>query len=177
MEGVIAGDIDAALIGQDACVDLPVGEAGTEGERDVLVHGLQGLENKGIACRGRLDAMGEGNVNNIDEERWGKESDSIIVVIRVGKEVGTIRQGVRTSEEFSRDVDHFQVEIGEVNEPTGLPLVKVLGGTEVCEIFVIGEDLDWERRSVEVVSPRFQGADDGKEFSVIDVVVSFCWRE
>ena len=48
-EGVVIGDIDAALIGQDACFNLPVGEAGTEGKRDVVVHGLKGLENKGIA--------------------------------------------------------------------------------------------------------------------------------
>ena len=30
---------------------------------------------------------------------------------------------------------------------------------------------------MEVVTPGFQGADDRKEFSVIDVVVSFCRRE
>ena len=27
------------------------------------------------------------------------------------------------------------------------------------------------------MSPRFQGTDDGKEFSVVDVIVSFCRRE
>ena len=56
-EGVVIGDIDAALIGQDACFDLPVGEAGTEGKRDIIVHGLEGLENEGVACRGGLDVM------------------------------------------------------------------------------------------------------------------------
>ena len=30
---------------------------------------------------------------------------------------------------------------------------------------------------MEVMSPRFQGTDDGEEFPVIDVVVSFHWRE
>ena len=116
---------------------------------------MEGLEDERITCGRRLDTVGEGDVNNVDKERWGKESDSIIVVVRVGKEVWTMRQGVRTGEEFSRDVDHFQVEIGEVNEPTGLPPVKVLGGTEVGEVLVVGEDLDWEGGSVEVVSPRF----------------------
>ena len=47
-EETIVGDVDTTLIGQDACFDLPVGEAGTEGERDVLVHGLEGLENEGV---------------------------------------------------------------------------------------------------------------------------------
>ena len=44
-EGIIVRDIDTALVGQDARFDLPVGEAGTEGEGDVLVHGLEGLED------------------------------------------------------------------------------------------------------------------------------------
>ena len=51
--------------------------------------------------------MGEGNVDNIDKERQGKESDPIVVVIGVGKEVRTAREGIRASEELSQDMDHF----------------------------------------------------------------------
>ena len=58
-----------------------------------------------------------------------------------------------------------------------LPSVEVLGGTEVSEVLMVGEDLDREGGSVEVVVPRFQGADDSEELSVIDVVVLFCWGE
>ena len=97
--------------------------------------------------------MGEGNVNNVDEERWGKESNSIIIVIRLGKEVGTAREGVRASEEFSWDVDHFQVEVCEVDEPTSLSSVEVLGGTEVGKVLMVSENLDREGRPVEVVAP------------------------
>ena len=154
-EGVVVGDIDTTLVGQDACFDLPVGEAGTEGERDVLIHGLEGLEDKGVARRGGLDAMGEGDVDNVDEERRGKESNSIVVVIGLGKEVRTAGEGIRAGEEFAWDVDHFQVKVCEVNEPAGLSSVEVLGGTEVGEVFMVGEDLDWEGGSVEVVPPRF----------------------
>ena len=71
----------------------------------------------------------------------------------MGKEVRTTREGVRASKEFSWDVDHFQVEVREVDEPTGLLSVEVLRGTEVGEVFVVGEDLDREGGSVEVVSP------------------------
>jgi len=52
-----------------------------------------------------------------------------------------------------------------------------LGLSEVGEVFVVGKDLDWERRAVEVVSPGFKGTDDGEEFAVIDIIVSFCLRE
>ena len=97
--------------------------------------------------------MGEGDVDNIDEERRGKESDPIVVIIGVGKEVRATREGIRAGEEFSWDVDHFQVKVRKIDEPASLSPVEVLGGTEVSEVLVVGEDLDWERGSVEVVSP------------------------
>ena len=51
--------------------------------------------------------MGEGNVDNIDKKRRGKESDPIVVIVGVGKEVRMAREGIRASEELSWDVDHF----------------------------------------------------------------------
>ena len=176
-EGIVIGHIDTALISQDARFDLPVGEAGTKGKRDVVVHGLEGLEDKGVTCRGRLDTMGEGDVDNIDKERWGKESNSIVVIVGMGKEIGTAREGIRAGEEFSRDMDHFQVKVSEINEPASLSMIEVLGGTEVGEILVVCKDLYGKWGPMEVVSPGFQGTDDGEEFSVIDVVVSFRRRE
>ena len=152
-EGVIVGDVNTTLVGQDARFDLPIGKAGTEGEGNVVVHGLEGLKDEGVARQSRLDAMGEGNVDNIDEERWGKEGNAIVVIIGLGKEVWATREGVRAGEEFSRNMDHFQVKICEVDEPVGLLAVEVLGETEIGEVFMVGEDLDWEGGSVEVVPP------------------------
>ena len=97
--------------------------------------------------------MGKGDVDNIDKERWGKEGNSIVVIIGVGEEVWATREGIRASEEFSWDVDHFQIKVCEVDEPTSLSSVEVLGGMEVGEVLMVGEDLDWEGGSVEVVSP------------------------
>ena len=114
---------------------------------------MEGLEDEGVARRSGLNAMGESDVDNIDEERWGKEGDSVVVIVRVGEEVGAPREGIRASEELSWDMDHFQVKIREVDEPAGLSSVEVLGGTEVGKVFVVSEDLDWEGGSVEVVSP------------------------
>ena len=111
-QGVVVGDVDPALIGQDACFDLPVGETGTEGKRDVLVHGLEGLEDKGVTHQGRLDTVGEGDVDNVDEEIRRKEGNPIIVIVGVRKEVRAARKGIGAGEELSWDMDHFQVEIG-----------------------------------------------------------------
>ena len=74
-------------------------------------------------------------------------------------------------------MDHFQIKVSEVDEPVGLSTIEGLGEIEVGEIFMVSEDLYRERGSVEVVSPRLQGTDDGKEFSVIDVIVTFCRGE
>ena len=70
-------------------------------------------------------------------------------------------------------MDHFQVKIGEVNEPACLPAVKCLGLTEVGKSFVVGEDLHREGGTVEVMPPGFQGANDGEKFTIIDIVIPF----
>ena len=48
---------------------------------------------------------------------------------------------------------------------------------EVCQVFVISENLDGEGGSVEIVLPGLQGMADHKEFLVIDVIVLFCRNE
>ena len=58
-----------------------------EGKGYILVHGLEGLKNEGVTGRGRFNAVGEGDIDDVDEEGWGKESDSIIIIIKMGKEV------------------------------------------------------------------------------------------
>ena len=42
---------------------------------------------------------------------------------------------------------------------------------------MVGEDLYWKGGAVEVVAPRFQGANDSEEFSIIDIVVAFSGGE
>ena len=74
-------------------------------------------------------------------------------------------------------MDHFQIKVSKVNEPSGLATVEGLGRMEVCEILMVCEDLYRERGPVEVVSPRLQGTDDSKDFSIVDVIVSFCQGE
>ena len=48
---------------------------------------------------------------------------------------------------------------------------------EISYVFVVGEDLNRDQGSVEVMSPGLQGGDDGQEFSIIDIVIPFCRRE
>ena len=49
--------------------------------------------------------------------------------------------------------------------------VERLGLAKVGKIFVVGEDLYRERGTMEGVAPGFQGANDGEEFTIINIVV------
>ena len=171
--GVIGRDEDAVLVSEDARLDLPISESRAKGERDVLMHGLEGLEDEGIT-RGRgCNAVGEGGVNEVDKEGQWEEGDIGIVRVIRGEEVGAAGEGVGTSKKLSGDVDHFEVKISKVDKPTRLATVKRLGLTEIGQVLVVGKDLYGKGGTMEIVAPRFQGANDGKEFAVIDIIVSF----
>ena len=68
-------------------------------------------------------------------------------------------------------MDHFEIEVSKVNQPS------CLGLSEIGKVFVIGKHLYRERESMEVMLPGLQGTDDSKEFTVVDVVVPFGGRE
>ena len=48
---------------------------------------------------------------------------------------------------------------------------------DVGQIFVIHDDRDGVRGSLEIMLPFREGENDSKEFSVVDVIISFCKRE
>ena len=170
-EGVVCRDIDTAFVGEDAGFDLPVGQPGMEGERDILVHGLKGLENEGVSRRCGFNAVGEGSVNQVDKEGWREEGDVGVVRVIRREEVGSAREGIGTSKKFTGDMDHFQVKVSKVDEPARLAAIERLGLAEIGEVLVVSEDLHREGGAMKIVAPGFQGADNSKEFSVVDIVV------
>ncbi len=74
-------------------------------------------------------------------------------------------------------MNHFEIKIRKIHEPAGLTAIEGLGLTEIGKVLVIGEDLDREGRSVEIVAPGLQGTKDSEAFAVVDVVVTFGGRE
>ena len=121
--------------------------------------------------------MGEGSINEVNKKVQGKQGDSGNVVVTRGEEIRSLGKSVRSGKQLSRNMDHFEMKVIEINEPSCLTMVECLGLLEINEVFVISEDLHWEGRTMEIVSPIFQGMDDGEEFSVIDIVVLFCRGE
>ena len=106
-EGVVCGDIDTVFVSEDTGFDLPVGEARTEGKRDVFVHGLESLEDEGVAGGGGFNAVGEGGVNEVNKEGRREKGDVSVVGVVVGEEVGSAGEGIGASEEFAGNMDHF----------------------------------------------------------------------
>ena len=93
-EGVIRWDIDTTLVGEDAGFDLPVSEAGVEGERNIFVHGLECLQDKWVSGRSQLNSVGEGSANEIDEKGRWEEGDLVVVGVIRGEKVRSAREGV-----------------------------------------------------------------------------------
>ena len=130
-KGIVCGNVDTAFVGEDAGFNLPVGQSGTEGERNVFVHGLESLEDEGVTCGCGFNAVGEGGVDQVDEEGWREEGYVGVIGIVRGEKIRVAGKGIRSGKEFSRYMDHFEVEVGEVNEPTCLVVVERLGLSEI----------------------------------------------
>ena len=75
------------------------------------MHRLEGLEDEGITCGGRFNAVGEGRVDEVNEEGWWEEGDIGVVRVVGGEEVGTAGKGIRSSKEFAGDMDHLEIEV------------------------------------------------------------------
>ena len=56
-KGIVRGDVDAALVGKDACVNLPVSKSGTERKGNIVVHGLESLQDEGVTHRCGFNAL------------------------------------------------------------------------------------------------------------------------
>ena len=106
-KGVVRRDVDAALISEDTRLDLPVSEPGTEGKRNVLMHGLEGLEDEGITCGSRFDTMREGGVDEVNEKGRREEGDVGVVGVIRGEKIRAAGEGIGSGKELSGDVDHF----------------------------------------------------------------------
>jgi hypothetical protein len=73
-------------------------------------------------------------------------------------------------------VDDREIELGEEERPACLSMRYLLLGAEIGEVVMVGPDFEWLRMSFEVVAEVFKGADDGKEFFIVDIVVLFGWQ-
>ena len=74
-------------------------------------------------------------------------------------------------------MDDGEVVAGEKEGPTGLATGEFLFSAEIGEVIMVSPDFEGYFVAFEVVSEVFQGADDGEEFFIMNVVIEFGWIE
>ena len=84
-----------------------------------------------------------------------------------------VREGVSRAHLSTRSDNPFNIEVLQEKGPTCLSVRKFTGVFDVGEIFVIGDNGDGKRSSLEVVFPLGESKDDHKQFSVVNIVVLF----
>ena len=67
--------------------------------------------------------------------------------------VGMARESIWGTEVFSWDVGKAKVKLRDVKKPASLATVEFLGLSEVGEVLVVSEYLDWGGGAEEIVSP------------------------
>jgi len=65
----------------------------------------------------------------------------------------------------------YKVEVGEVEGPSGLPPVQLLGRHEVLQVLVIRPDLALMFRALNEMPPLLEGSDDCQHLLVMDLIV------
>jgi hypothetical protein len=75
--------------------------------------------------------------------------------------------------ELTRTETDDEVEGREKLGPARLAPSEEFHGTEILQIFVVGDDVDWVWSTLEVMAPCPKGLMDRKKFLIMDIVVEF----
>ena len=67
--------------------------------------------------------------------------------------IWAVRECIWGAKVFPWDVGKVKVKLRKVKKPVSLATVEFLGLSEVGEVLMVGEYLDWGGRSEEIVSP------------------------
>jgi hypothetical protein len=70
-----------------------------------------------------------------------------------------------------------EMEVSKDLRPSDLVAAKVVSGSKILKIPVVSENFSWLGRKFQIVSPMFEGNNDGQEFLVIDLIVHFSREE
>src|SRR6202795_2556587 len=134
--------------------------------------GLANVSEDGAFLTGDSDTF-EGT----DLEKFRTQEGDVCVVSDTGSVVCAAGEGVRLAHALSWLVVEGEVEVGQVERPSGLAAVELLGGPEVLEVLMVCPDLEGLARAFQVVSPLFQRSDDRQHFHVMDLIVAFDWGQ
>ena len=114
---------------------------------------MEGIEDQWVQSRGRVEFISERGINQVDEEFVREEGDSLIVHIRRGNVIWSVRQGVRSTEILAWNVLKGKIEFRQVEQPSGLSMIQITRLMEVGQVLVVCKDLDCGGGTEKVVAP------------------------
>ena len=104
-------------------------------------------------------------------KEFRSEEHDIRVVIGASTMVGSAGECIWFTHRLPRFVMECEVEAGEVERPSGLPLVQLLGRHEVLQVLVVHPDLALVFHAFDKVPPLLEGSDDCQHLLVVDLIV------
>ena len=111
-----------------------------------------------------------GNVAILEQLR--RENYEVLIVILSVFKVVHAGEGVR-GVRGAREVLEGEPKVLENLDPSGLTTGEFLRGFPVLKVFVVSTYLYLVHGSFEMVTPFFESADNGQEFAVVNIIVSF----
>src|ERR1700675_4541349 len=117
--------------------------------------GLANVTEDGAFFSGDSDAF-----KGPDLEKFRTKEGDVCIVCDAGSVVCTVGEGIGLAHAPHCLVVEGEVEAGQVERPSGLAAVELLGGPEVLEVLMVHPDLKRLARAFQVVSPLFQRLDD-----------------
>jgi hypothetical protein len=97
----------------------------------------------------------------------------IVAISLFWVDVPSSSKRVRLCSEFYGSKSDHHVELREIFGPSDLATGKELCRCEIFQVLVVGNDVDRRCCTFEIMSPYFEGFNDGEEFLVVDIVVEF----
>ena len=146
----------------------------SEQER-ALIQGCEGLENKEIRERGRLDIVRQGEIKGVDDH--GVREDGSVCIILSDVYVVLVREGISRSHLCSWSNIPDDVKVLKEERPASLASRKFARVLQVGKVFMVNEDRDRVRSALQVLLLFCKGKDDSQEFMIIDVIVLLCCRK
>ena len=114
---------------------------------------MEGIKDEGVSCGGGSEPFREGGINEVNEEGVGEEDDILVVRVRGGNVIRAARECIWGAKVFPWNVGKAKIKLRDVKQPASLATVEFLGLSEVGEVFMVGEYLDWGGGSEEIMSP------------------------
>ena len=113
-------------------------------------------------------------------EYWSKVDRIDFCIVTISPfwvHIPLLCQGVGFGTKSARAETYSEVELQKKLRPASLTTRQNLRSAEVLEVLVVCDNVNWDRRTLEVMPPLLKGHENCQEFFVMGVVIDFSGSE